>query len=524
MISKLKKKVNAWVSRGHIVWMYRSVCMALLLIGIGFICIGYKIDSYNSIFVGIMFLWLNNILYACGKLKERIVFLFFNITLALFTLTKPFFRLWNGDSTYLYRFATTNMDYALKALWMTLLAMFAGVVLYQVVERLVQGRILCHKKPGRGVLHKLGIQEKEVWLKSLRLVAEIVFYVSFCCYFVLRMEEYLFVRNGDYLDYYTSFKSQLPYIVYVISTFMKYGFAIFLATLPSKKRTFLPSVLYVVSALPSLLVGMRNPIAQNVIFVFLYYFIRDALKDKQKWIGKIEKGLVILGVPFAVVFFAVYSYIRSNLEIAAKGIWELVFGFLEGQGVTFEVLNIAHGCIPYLPQRAVRNYTFGGFLDYFLHGTIAQKLFGASALPSGNNLIMALESNSFAHNMSYIAMGQTYLDGRGWGSSYLLEVFTDYGYIGIVIFSAILGAFMIFMIKKMGKGVFSTAFFLLCLMNLFFVPRASATGWLDFILTAQCWVSVFTIVGGSYILTRIKQYVKIKNKSCNSGKGVNTNA
>ncbi|WP_416239283.1 O-antigen polysaccharide polymerase Wzy, partial [[Clostridium] innocuum] len=70
-----------------------------------------------------------------------------------------------------------------------------------------------------------------------------------------------------------SFKSQYPYIIYVISTFTKFSLYFYLATLPSKKHTFVPLVLYILSAVPSLIVGERNPIVLNTIFALIYYVV-----------------------------------------------------------------------------------------------------------------------------------------------------------------------------------------------------------------------------------------------------------
>ena len=109
-------------------------------------------------------------------------------------------------------------------------------------------------------------------------------------------------------------------------------------------------------------------------------------------------------------------------------------------------------------MRPLRNYTFGGFLDYFLHGNLAQTLFGAADLGDGNNVVMGTVSNSFSHNMSYLARGQDYLNGNGYGSSFLLETYVDFGFVGVALFSIVLGIFMIYMIKLAKKGTFGFAF------------------------------------------------------------------
>lgn len=82
-------------------------------------------------------------------------------------------------------------------------------------------------------------------------------------------------------------------------------------------------------------------------------------------------------------------------------------------------------------------------IDYFKYGSIGQRFFGIEGLGNGNNLRHALNGNSMAHQLSYTLLGDWYLEGHGCGSSYLLEVFADYGKIGIFIFSFFLGMLLI---------------------------------------------------------------------------------
>ena len=80
-----------------------------------------------------------------------------------------------------------------------------------------------------------------------------------------------------------------------------------------------------------------------------------------------------------------------------------------------------------------------------------------------------------------------YLEGHGLGSSYLLELFADYGFIGIAVYSLILGIFLIYCIDAMKKGWFMRTLMLSLLTNLFYIPRAAATDWLVFLIQIHFW-------------------------------------
>ena len=150
-------------------------------------------------------------------------------------------------------------------------------------------------------------------------------------------------------------------------------------------------------------------------------------------------------------------------------------------------------------------------IDYFAHGSFAQKFFHAEDLGSGNNLLWALKSNSFAHNMSYIE-ADDYLEGHGLGSSYILEVFADYGYIGIILFSILLGVILIWFVNVMRKMNFGSMIVINIIMNIFFMPRGEATGCITFLVYAQFWVIILVAYMGAALIARTYSYKSLKMK------------
>ena len=437
--------------------------------------IGLLTGSYNCLLISVVLFWGNNIVFAFEKVRRRIVFLIFHVTFAVFLLSRPVISACKGDVWWY--FENEHVLFALQAMILSLIFLFIGALL---VERRIDSKKIEYIDTARA-------KYSENFKQSLQIISGIIFYTSFFFYIAMELEKLIFVRQGTYLDYYTSFQSTMPYMVYIISRFMPYSLCVYLATMPPKKKAVPVLVLYVLSAVPSLMIGVRNPIGLNILFGFVYFLIRDIFGDNRKWIGKAEKIAIVTLTPCALVFLGAYNYIRDGAEVEASGIFGIISDFFYKQGVTFDVLSIGHAAIPQLPDRPFRNYTFGGFLDYILHGTVAQKLFGAQGLEAGNNMTMALLSNSFAHNMSYVSRGQEYLDGHGWGSSFLLETYADFGYIGIILFSLILGAVLVYMLEFAKKGSFRFTLVLVSLTSVFFVPRAEATGWLNFLITAQFW-------------------------------------
>jgi oligosaccharide repeat unit polymerase len=474
--------------------MVRALTRYLLLaMTVVFMGIGYIIGSNNMILVAIVCLFLHNVLYCTEHWKQCALFFFFNLTFFVFLLSRPFISMVRGDCWWY--FSTEQVHFALTALSLSLIMLLVGAVAAVHLQDYLR-----NKNTRKEEIK--GNENASTFSGNLQIISLVFFYGAFVFFMLLEMEKLIYVWKYSYYEYYTSFHSRLPYVFYEISSMMKYCLCIFLATLPKKNKTMLPFILYLVSAMPAMLMGLRNPIVLNALFILVYYLIRDILQDTKKWFGRAERIFLMIALPIGVLFLGAFNYIREGAKINAKGPVGLVVDFFYKQGVSFDVLNIGYGATSGLPQRAFRNYTFGNIIDYFMHGTIAQKLFGASALQSGNNLDMALNSNSYAHNMSYVARGQEYLDGHGWGSSYLLETFTDFGYIGIIIFSLILGFIFVAALRWFQKNQMLRIIILLSLTSIFFVPRAETTGWIMFLLTLQFWAAILICFGGAWLVTK----------------------
>ena len=80
-------------------------------------------------------------------------------------------------------------------------------------------------------------------------------------------EKVLFMRGKDYTDFYVDFVSQIPYVIHIAAAMMQYFMCIFLATKPKKKWAFGVLSLNIVSTIPSLIVGIRNPLLLYIILL-----------------------------------------------------------------------------------------------------------------------------------------------------------------------------------------------------------------------------------------------------------------
>lgn len=492
--------------------MIKCIRYSLLVISAAVAVIGGVRGIFNITLIGVLLLFLHNVVFSFESIRRRIFFLFFNGTSFVFLICRPVIDMFRGDIWW-QDFSSESVWFALTALYLTLLFLFAGDLLAERYFRRSdeKKKTVPREHPLPPVSSLQREAHREQFLYCLRIVSLVMFYLSMLCFMMVELEKLVFMAGREYEEYYTSFQTQMPAVIRAFDTMMKYFLCIFLATMPSKSMTFIPLCLYFLSAVPSLLIGIRNPIVLNAIFIFLYYFLRDVRENSKKWMGYGEKVFIILMAPVAVLFLGAYNYIREGSSVAAGGVIGLLLDFLRKQGVSFNVLCIAYDSMPKVRSFEAGNYTFGDFTDYFLHNDLVEGLLGLPDLGTGNNVVSATQGHSFSHAMSYAAMGDSYLEGHGYGSSFILETFFDFGWLGVVLGALVFGFLTILLVRWFQKGWVAGTITLVSLTSLFFVPRASTTSWIVFIVTAQFLLAMIF----SYVMAQlcVKSYTPLVSRS-----------
>lgn len=466
---------------------YKYVKYIFLILGMSIQVVSYNKGEFNFFVCGILFVLVHNFLFFCEDYSKRALYFVFNITFFTFLLSRPLIGMIRGEIWW--RSVTDKDAYVWFALWLISVGLYAidfgGYIAVYIHEKNQSKKIYNLKKKY--------LRESDFQV-HLQVVSMIIFYMTLPLFFIQEMEPLVYSFGKGYLSYYSEFQSQLPGFFHTLASFMKISLCVFLSTFPTKKRAFIPLAFYEISAVPALLIGIRNPIMLNSLFILVYYLLRDGVENYKKWFGKIEKLVVGIATPFVLMFMAAYAYIRGGNFTGDMNPFKYFIEFFYSQGVTFDVIQMAYGYVESLRLR-VSNYTFGGIIDYIYYGTIGQKLWGTVAFPSGNCIEKAVYSHNLSHHLSYISLKESYLQGRGWGSSYLLENYVDYGYIGVLILGIGLGVLLVSAAYCFGKNTFFTTIVLMVLTTIFLIPRAEATGWLTFIITVQFWVCI----GGCYL-------------------------
>ena len=115
--SKMKRKISSWT-------VLQSICMLGALISI---TAGYWSQSMNTFALGLLFMYLNSMLFALKKWNKRFVFGMLHVTFFTFLLSRPIIGMfrgtkwWNASSQQ-----AENIWFALGLLFLALISLFAG--------------------------------------------------------------------------------------------------------------------------------------------------------------------------------------------------------------------------------------------------------------------------------------------------------------------------------------------------------------------------------------------------------------
>lgn len=492
----MKEKIRTWVS-GRQESCQSSLLIRLLATAEGLsllaaavcYCLGFPGRNLSVLMIGSFLIWLGSVFFCLQNLKSRMMLLAFDLSMFVFLMVTPVLDILQNCVVW-NEFEPGAVFFAIMAVGISVFFLYLGGILYEILENVPIDEIPVPKN---------SCAPKGTDPAVFRLTALCLY--LFCMVFSLIQgaDLLLFMRGKDYLAYYTSYTASYPGFVYTLGNIMPFALCIYLSASPKKLPSFLCLLLYLVTTLPKLFIGMRNPFAIALIFSFLYYALRDQSGDREKWIGKIERGLILIAVPVLLVLFSAVVSLRSSSKLNINPLHAMVSVF--NTLCCFFNLCYAHNSIPLMPD-GMRWYTFGPLIDNITRSRIGQFLFHTIPFPPGNSEIRALEGHSFGDALAYAAHPQ-YLEGGGWGSYYILETYFDFGWLGIIIYSLLLGLFLVWFVRGMRKGWLVKAILLSSLFRLLMTPRSDATGWLAFLVGVHFWFAVAACVLGSMIFQKL---------------------
>lgn len=457
----------------------------VILFIISFIVVLSIREIVDPLFAIVMIMWACTFTYSILNIKDSPLLLCFLIAFFVFLLGRQFcYHYLHMEQAYQFLDVTNNETYI--CLIISFLGIWIGLGLSGKMEFARTA--------------KVSFLENERYNRGYKSVCITVFYLCYMGAVLATILQIIFVQRVGYVASYTEGAggADIPAVISYLSRFMPIALCLFLATKPSKKEALFPLILYEINAVLTLLTGQRYPFIGASMFVLIYYILRS--RDENVWMKKYHYVFLIIAIPVLLLFLNAYDSIRLgnsyNMDSYLKVIRE--FFILQGGSI-----NVIRRTIYNADQlKDMHLVSFSNIYSTVFENVISRRIFNTTTY-TGNSIARAMNSNSLAHRLSYIAYGDAYLVGFGTGSSYIAELLHDFSLAGVFIGNIIYGI----VIRKIDKIAFSDRFYdgvkLAMIYYLLFAPRANFDSFIGNVF------NLFSVVGFAALIFLTKLYQQL---------------
>lgn len=418
----------------------------------------------NILFIILMVLWVQLISYSIYKLESRVILLAFGISFFIFLLGREFleqYRLFVPD--HIFKPLTDKHVYI--CLNLSLISVWAAYALASRRIALKNKTSIKRHKTNRFNIGKV---------RHFSLVA---FYITYPFAIIISIIITYFVARFGYSSYYIDFSevlsgSPLLYLFSKLELVMESAFCIFLATFPPKKQFRRPGLCYIIYLALTLGSGQRSSFLLGLMLLFIFLVLMNGLHPSENWFKRKYIVYCAIAFPIVAVGASLFNAWRFHEDYSEISFWKSFGNFFYEQGVTSYIIKHAYELEKTIPP--------GTYTMEFLHSGVPAQLLGYEVY-HGNTVDHAVHGGSFTHALGYTVMGKAYLAGRGTGSSYIAELYYDFGYIGVILGSMLYG----WLFSKVNNiqigGVFQRSIIFICIPKLLWALRASFTGFLSYL-------------------------------------------
>lgn len=278
------------------------------------------------------------------------------------------------------------------------------------------------------------------------------------------------------------------YLFDKIGILMPTSFCVFSATLPSKKEFYKFGKWFLLYSFLTVFEGARGTFLINILVfgAILAYF--QSMQPDEKWfVKKRYVRWAMIGVPLIMIASVAIKVVRSGDDWRKMDVTEAITDFIYQQGITGLSTKRAYDMQSSIPEPVSGFYTLE-----FLYSGLPARLLG-NKVYSGNTEEHALEGNSMKFALAYTTMGEGFLEGGGTGSSYIIETYYDFGYIGIAL-GSILYAFLFSLLYRASSHmILGKSLSLVIIGDILWAPRAGFTDFLQHLFAPTILLMLFFI-------------------------------
>ena len=433
------------------------------------------IGGISVIFTLTLMLWVDMMLYAYKRIEQRSLLFAFGVAFFVFLMGREVLQLFLGYKKE--NFSEELNKHLYMCLFIVILVLWFFYVLFSRKSEMNRER--------------MSMDARTQYAAAVRKIACIVFYCTLPCALIYRLVIASYVSLNGYTSYYTDYSSALSgytllYIVSRIELIMPVALAVIMASLPTKKEFKWPFIFYCLYLILSLGSGQRSTFMLGILLIFVFVVYMQGLYPDEGWFKRKYILYLAACIPVLAVVGSIINVTRFGGTTDGMNVIESFMDFFYDQGVTGNMVKRAYEYSDKIPD--------GIYTLEFLHSGVLARLLGIEVY-NGNSVDHALYGNSMTHALGYAVMGSQYLAGRGTGSSYIIELFYDFGYFGVAAGTALYSWLFakITQIKK--NNIFTRSLMFSVITQLLWAPRASFTGFISF-LDAPSTIIAFIFIFG----------------------------
>ena len=383
-------------------------------------------------------------------MRRRIALLIFTLAMDLFLIARPILDITLKFSQYYtmhYNFESAQR--ANTMISVSLLAILSGSLIYEtwLAEK---------ERRWTSVFPKTSL------LPSIQGLSLGIGFISFIAFFITIQEKLEFRQLNSYTALYASFQSALPFVVKGFAAICVTMVILILLSTKRTVRVYGTLLIYLGLNAYLMLTGVRADFTKTLLFALFVFLQRDLLvRARKKHLIGILGSAIILGGILGTVF---YSVEKQRSQEPEKIGYAMPVQLIYDQSISYMTVNRGQE-LKSLPLFKSKHYTFGPFLDTF----------GKNKDLRPYTKEFVEQADSMAGDIAYVLYGEKAFAGYGLGSSYLMEVYSDFNYPGIVIYSLLLGILLGSLAQISWTNLVVDAIKLRILLEIFYIPRAPAT-------------------------------------------------
>lgn len=478
------------MNKSNLKLFLKIISVSLYIIAILIFVYGFRglnlYYAYSSVFI----LFFANIIFLLNNVKKNILIIFFHITFFTFLLGRVFFELLNGNIYYLY-----NHEYVYEVsliLNISLIGLMIGNTFYGLFRN--RKRII-----NKSTVNKPFISESKI--NTIKTVSFIFMLIAFFAMIIRKFEIIILMKSSSYTEWRLLYETVLPSIIIRLSNMYNLSFFVYLSSMPKRKNALIAIAMFLFIGFLTLLYGIRSEIVLNILFSVFYLIIRERFIDKERVNNKNIFKYIAFGLPFIpIILLWIGSYRYGNI-FEFSGIISSFKDFFVDQGGTIDLIFKAIKYGNQLPQNGL--YTIDGINEMIKNNYIIKLLFNTITYRA-HTIERAIFGTSFGQTIAYYTMPTAYLSGIASGSSYLAEVYLDFGLFGILIINFIYGFILKVMSSITKKNIVLLVIVFFMVENLLYAPRAATDGFISIFLSFTNIVAILLMYIAYLILRNMK--------------------